>query len=61
MVESEFVLLGTDRDADGVPWALLATDREAQLKFAGAAILNPSQALRVVSGVAAAVDDEQTH
>ena len=24
MVESEFVLLGTEQDADGVPWALLA-------------------------------------
>ena len=27
--------LGTDRDADGVPWALLASDRDGQLKFAG--------------------------
>ena len=24
MVESELVLLGTEQDADGVPWALLA-------------------------------------
>ena len=46
MVESEFVLLGTDRDADGVPWALLASDRDGQLEFAGPAILNPPQALR---------------
>src|SRR4051794_16287949 len=41
MVESEFVLLGTDRDADGVPWALLASDRDGRLEFAGPAILNP--------------------
>ena len=46
MVESEFVLLGTDRDADGVPWALLASDRDGRLEFAGPAILNPPQALR---------------
>ena len=46
MVESEFILLGTDRDADGVPWALLATDRDGHLAFAGPAILNPPQALR---------------
>jgi bifunctional non-homologous end joining protein LigD len=26
MVESEFILLGTERDSDGVPWALLASD-----------------------------------
>jgi hypothetical protein len=35
------VLLGTDRDADGVPWALLASDRNGVLEFAGPAILNP--------------------
>ena len=46
MVESEFVLLGTDRDADGMPWALLASDRDGRLEFAGPAILNPPQALR---------------
>jgi ATP-dependent DNA ligase len=46
MVESEFILLGTDRDSDGVPWALLATDRDGHLAFAGPAILNPPQALR---------------
>ena len=46
MVESEFVLLGTDRDSDGVPWALLASDRDGRLEFAGPAILNPPQALR---------------
>jgi hypothetical protein len=43
---SEFILLGTDRDSDGVPWALLATDRDGHLAFAGPAILNPPQALR---------------
>jgi bifunctional non-homologous end joining protein LigD len=48
MVESEFILLGTDRDSDGVPWALLATDRDGHLAFAGPAILNPPQALRAV-------------
>src|SRR6476659_6644350 len=31
MVEGEFVLLGTDRDAGGVLWALLASDRDGQL------------------------------
>jgi len=45
-VESEFILLGTDRDSDGVPWALLATDRDGHLAFAGPAILNPPQALK---------------
>ena len=43
MVESEFVLLGTDRDANGIPWALLATDCGGALEFAGPAILNPCQ------------------
>jgi hypothetical protein len=32
MVESEFILLGTDRDLDGVPWALLASDGDGELK-----------------------------
>jgi bifunctional non-homologous end joining protein LigD len=41
MVESEFVLLGTDRDAAGIPRALLASDRDGELRFAGPAILNP--------------------
>ena len=41
MVESDFILLGTERDSDGVPWALLASDRDGRLEFAGAAILNP--------------------
>jgi hypothetical protein len=43
MVESEFILLGTERDSDGVPWALLASDRDGRLEFAGPAILNPCQ------------------
>ena len=46
MVEGEFILLGTERDANGVPWALLASDRDGLLKFAGPAILNPPRALR---------------
>jgi hypothetical protein len=41
MVEGEFILLGNERDADGVPWALLASARDGLLKFAGPAILNP--------------------
>jgi bifunctional non-homologous end joining protein LigD len=41
MVESEFLLLGTDRDANGIPWALLASNRGGTLEFAGPAILNP--------------------
>jgi bifunctional non-homologous end joining protein LigD len=46
MVEGEFILLGTEVDDSGIPWALLAADRDGQLKFAGPAILNPQQALR---------------
>jgi hypothetical protein len=46
MVEGEFILLGTERDSDGVPWALLASDRDGRLEFAGAAIFKPPQALR---------------
>jgi bifunctional non-homologous end joining protein LigD len=41
MVESEFILLGTERDSDRVLWALLASDRDGQLEFAGPAILTP--------------------
>jgi bifunctional non-homologous end joining protein LigD len=43
MVESEFILLGTDRDASGIPWALLASDHDGELKFAGPAVLHPPQ------------------
>src|SRR4029434_7009218 len=39
MVESEFILLGTERDSDGVPWALLASDRDGELKLDGPGIL----------------------
>jgi hypothetical protein len=42
----EFILLGTERDSEGVPWALLATDRDGRLVFAGPAIMNPPRALR---------------
>jgi hypothetical protein len=41
MVEGEFILLGTDRDANGIPWALLAADRDGELEYIGSAILNP--------------------
>jgi bifunctional non-homologous end joining protein LigD len=48
MVEDEFVLLGTERDSvlgterdsDGVPWALLASDRDGRLEFANDARRN---------------------
>ena len=46
MVEGEFILLGTERDAAGVPWALLASDRDGRLAFAGLATLNSPQSLR---------------
>jgi bifunctional non-homologous end joining protein LigD len=42
MVEGEFLLLGTEHDDSGTPWALLARDRDGQLEFAGPAILRPS-------------------
>jgi hypothetical protein len=35
MVESEFVLLGTEIHDRGIPWALLARDRGGELEFAG--------------------------
>jgi len=46
MVESEYIPLGTERDSDGVPWALLASDRDGRLEFACPAILNPPKALK---------------
>jgi hypothetical protein len=46
MIEGEFILLGTEVDDSGIPWALLASDRSGELEFAGPAILNPPQALR---------------
>ena len=39
MVEGEFILLGTEGDDSGIPWALLAQERDGDLEFAGAAIL----------------------
>ena len=45
MVEGEFVLLGTEVDDSGIPWALLAREQDGQLEFAGPAILRlPSNA-----------------
>jgi ATP-dependent DNA ligase len=38
MVESEFILLGTEIDDSGIPWALLARERNGELEFAGPAI-----------------------
>src|SRR5262245_27736439 len=46
MVENDFILLGTERDSDGIPWALLASDRDGRLEFAGPAILNLPRPLR---------------
>ncbi len=45
MVESEFVLLGTEVDDSGIPWAILAREQNGELEFAGPAILRtPSYA-----------------
>ena len=45
MVEGEFVLLGTEVDDSGIPWALLARERDGELQFAGPAIMRaPSNA-----------------
>jgi len=41
MVESDFILLGTETDDSGIPWALLARGRGGELDFAGPAILKP--------------------
>jgi len=44
-VEGEFILLGTEVDDDGIPWALLAREHDGELEFAGPAILRtPSNA-----------------
>jgi bifunctional non-homologous end joining protein LigD len=37
MVEGEFILLGTQVDDSGIPWALLARVRDGDLEFAGPA------------------------
>ena len=39
MVEGEFVLLGTEVDDSGIPWALLAREQDGELEFAGPAIM----------------------
>jgi hypothetical protein len=39
-------LAGTKRDSEGVLWALLGSDLDGRLEFAGLAILNPPYALR---------------
>jgi bifunctional non-homologous end joining protein LigD len=45
MVEGEFILLGTEIDDSGIPWALLARERDGNLEFAGPGILRtPSSA-----------------
>jgi DNA ligase D-like protein (predicted ligase) len=46
MVESEFVLLGTEVDDSGIPWALLAREPGGKLEFAGPAILKLSSQSR---------------
>jgi hypothetical protein len=39
MIESEFVLLGTEIDDSGIPWALVAREQDGELQFAGPAII----------------------
>jgi ATP-dependent DNA ligase len=34
MVESELILLGTETDDSGIPWALLAREQDGELQFA---------------------------
>jgi ATP-dependent DNA ligase len=46
MVEGEFVLLGTEVDDSGIPWALLAREQHSVLEFAGPAILRPPSRVR---------------
>src|SRR5262245_34414400 len=46
MVEGEFVLLGTEVDDSGIPWALLAPEQHGVLEFAGPAILRPPSRVR---------------
>jgi len=41
MVEGDFVLIGTEVDDSGIPWALLAREHNGALEFAGPAILRP--------------------
>jgi bifunctional non-homologous end joining protein LigD len=46
MVEGEFILLGTETDDSGIPWALVASDRDGELEFAGPAILHVPKEFR---------------
>jgi DNA ligase D-like protein (predicted ligase) len=46
MVESEFILLGTEVDDSGIPWALLAREHNGALEFAGPAIIRPPSRAR---------------
>jgi hypothetical protein len=41
------VLLGTEIDDSGIPWALLARERDGELEFAGPAILRLPSGARV--------------
>jgi hypothetical protein len=45
MIEGEFIILGTEVDDSGIPWAMLAREQNGELKFAGPAIMRaPSHA-----------------
>jgi hypothetical protein len=46
MVESAFILPGRTETQTGLQWALLASERDGRLEFAGPAVLNPPTALR---------------
>jgi hypothetical protein len=46
MVEGEFVVLGTEIDDSGIPWALLAREQDGELQFAGPAIIRPPSQAR---------------
>ena len=60
MVEGEFVLLGTEIDDSGIPWALLAREQDGELEFAGPAILRaPSNARAEWADKFAAMSIEQ--
>src|SRR5262245_1775657 len=41
MIEGEFILIGTEIDDSGIPWALLAREQDGELECAGPAILRP--------------------
>jgi hypothetical protein len=41
LIEGEFILLGTEIDDSGIPWALLAREQDSELEFAGPAIIRP--------------------